>query len=234
MHIKYLLNTVSGFKMLWVVSDRDPAWKWLKQLGNVLYHIVQWGKRPPGAIQPGLWSWSISHFLDLAVALLEARQLLATTRAVKLLVHPQWKRKSKPLPNVEGNAFPSISLGQPRLPPSSWINISYQRSAPWQWAIAWVCEPIRGEEEWIMVMDSHESGFIFVARGRSHLCLSYMVWVEKFKYDYLNKIKIFLEKRKGEIDLVNAFSSGDHSWQRVDTQSLPALLCYFCKHQVSF
>ena len=34
----------------------------------------------------------------------------------------------------------------------------------------------------------------------------------------MNKIKIFLAKRKGEIDLVKAFSSGDHRWQRVDTQ----------------
>ena len=42
-----------------------------------------------------------------------------------------------------------------------------------------VCEPIGGEGEWMTVIDSHESGFIFVDRGRGHLCLSYMVWMEK-------------------------------------------------------
>lgn len=32
-----------------------------------------------------------------------------------------------------------------------------------------VCEPIGGEEEWMTVIDFHESGFIFVDRGRSPL-----------------------------------------------------------------
>ena len=48
----------------------------------------------------------------------------------------------------------------------------------------------------------------------------------------MNEIKILLEKRVGEIDLVKAFHSADHSadhsWQRVDTQQLPALLFHFC------
>ena len=41
------------------------------------------------------------------------------------------------------------------------------------------CGPNGGEEEWMTVIDSHESRFIFVDRGRGHLCLSYMVWMEK-------------------------------------------------------
>ena len=44
----------------------------------------------------------------------------------------------------------------------------------------------------------------------------------------MNEIKILLEKRVGEIDLVKAFHSADHSWQTVDTQQLPALLFHFC------
>lgn len=45
--------------------------------------------------------------------------------------------------------------------------------------LAWVCEPTRRKEEWIMVIDPHESGFIYVAGGRGRLLLSYTVWVGK-------------------------------------------------------
>lgn len=36
MHIKYLLNTVSGFKMFLAIGDRNPETKWLRQFKNVL------------------------------------------------------------------------------------------------------------------------------------------------------------------------------------------------------
>lgn len=108
---------------------------------------------------------------------LEARELLAATRAVELLVHHQQKRKSKPLPDMERNTFPSISLGWPRLLPSSWINIHCQRSAPWQWTLG----SVNGLEEkrngWLWLISMNQDSSLLIEVG--HLCLSYTVWMEK-------------------------------------------------------
>lgn len=108
---------------------------------------------------------------------LEARELLAASRAVELLVHRQWKRKSKPLPDMERNTFPSISLGWPRLLPSSWINIHCQRSTPWQWTLGSVNPLEEKGNGWLWLIPMNK--IILVDRGRGHLCLSYMVWMEK-------------------------------------------------------
>lgn len=65
-------------------------------------------------------------------------------------------------------------------PPPESVTVARKKSAPWQLALAQLYRwSIGRKEKWTMMIDSRESGFFFVAGGRAHLLLSYMVWVGK-------------------------------------------------------
>lgn len=182
------------------------------------YLIVQWGKNHSRYNTAGalvliyqLFSWLGFPLITLALKQESCWQQPGQWNCLSIT-----KQKKEQTTPRYGKYLPSISLGWPRLLPSSWINIHCQRSAPWQWTLGSV-RRIGGEKRngWLWLISMNQDSSLLIEVG--HLCLSYTVWMEKGWLCEWDQDLIW-KRGCGEISLVKALHSGDQSWQRVDTQ----------------